>query len=170
MTNGTLKEWKLPGYASMKILKSEIDDKEIYKQSEYRSMVGKVMYLVNKLDVICLKRISAIFQESNKTTMESIDEVDRSHQIKHRKRSNSTKTKRIEIGSVHRLRKDEKDRKIITGGVVTMGGSPTYFTSKIQTTVSLSSTEAEYIALRMITQEVMFHNFLTNYLEKNIRD
>ena len=32
-----------------------------------------------------------------------------------------------------------------------MRGLSTYFTSKIQTTVSLSSMEAEYIALGMIT-------------------
>ena len=37
-----------------------------------------------------------------------------------------------------------------------MGGSPTYFTSKMQTTISLSSTEADYIALGMIPQEDMF--------------
>ena len=50
MTNETMKEPNSPGYANMKILKSEIDDKKIYEQSKYRLMVGKVMYLVNKSD------------------------------------------------------------------------------------------------------------------------
>ena len=36
MTNVTLKEWKSPGCANMKILKSEIDDEKIYNQSKYR--------------------------------------------------------------------------------------------------------------------------------------
>ena len=61
---------------------------------------------------------------------------------------------------------DEKDRKNITGGVATMGGSPTYFTLKMQKTVSLSSTEAKYISFGAITQEVMFQA-QKNYLEKN---
>ena len=39
---------------------------------------------------------------------------------------------------------------------MTVGGSPTYFKSKIQVTVSLSSTEVEYIALGTVTQEVLF--------------
>ena len=39
---------------------------------------------------------------------------------------------------------------------MTIGGSPTYFTSKIQTIVSLSSMEAKCIALGMITQGFMF--------------
>ena len=42
---------------------------------------------------------------------------------------------------------NNEDRKNTTGGVVTMGVSPTYFTSKMQATLSLSSTEAEYIVL-----------------------
>ena len=37
-----------------------------------------------------------------------------------------------------------------------MGGSPTYFTSKMQATVTLSSIEAEYMALGTVTQEVLF--------------
>ena len=59
---------------------------------------------------------------------------------------------------------NNEDRKIITGDVVTMGGSPTYFTSKMQATVSLSSTEAEYIALGTVTQEVLFQTQILDEL------
>ena len=45
-----------------------------------------------------------------------------------------------------------------------MGGSPTYFMSKMQSIVSLSSTEAEYIALGMITPEVLFQRQILNEL------
>ena len=54
------------------------------------------------------------------------------------------------------------ERKSVTGGVVTLGGSPTYFTSKIQVTVSLSSSEAEYIALGSIAHEVLFQSQILN--------
>ena len=49
-----------------------------------------------------------------------------------------------------------EDRKNITGGMVTMGGSPSYFTSKMQAIVSLSWIKAEYITLGTVTQEVQF--------------
>ena len=39
---------------------------------------------------------------------------------------------------------------------MTIEGLPTYFTSKIQSTVSLLPTEAEHIALRTITQKMLF--------------
>ena len=64
---------------------------------------------------------------------------------------------------------DEEDRKSITGEVVTLGGTPTYFTSKMHATVSLSSTEAKYIALGVITQEVVLQaQILENLFGKNI--
>ena len=55
-------------------------------------------------------------------------------------------------------------RKSVTGGIVTLGGSLTYFTSKMQTTVSLSSTKAEYIVLGSIAQEVLFQRKILNKL------
>ena len=51
---------------------------------------------------------------------------------------------------------NDKGWKSITGGIMTMGGSETYFTSKMQSNISLSSAEAEYIALGTITQQVLF--------------
>ena len=46
---------------------------------------------------------------------------------------------------------NNEDRKSITGGVMTMGRSPIYFTSKMQATVSLLWTGVEYIALGTVT-------------------
>ena len=38
----------------------------------------------------------------------------------------------------------DDEKKSVTGGVITLGGSPTYFTPKMQATVNLTSTKAEY--------------------------
>ena len=46
-----------------------------------------------------------------------------------------------------------------------MEGSPTYFTSKMQATVNLSSTEAEYIVLGSIAQRVIFQRKILNKLQ-----
>ena len=40
LTNRIVKEWNLPGYPSIKLMKTE-NENEIYKQDKYRSMVGK---------------------------------------------------------------------------------------------------------------------------------
>ena len=48
-------------------MKSE-NNNEIYKQDKYRSMVEKVMYLVNKLNPICLNEVRELAKYFNKPT------------------------------------------------------------------------------------------------------
>ena len=56
------------------------------------------------------------------------------------------------------------DRRSVTGIVNTIGSMITNWDSKTQTTVSMSSTEAEYIALRKCEQESVFQSNLLNEL------
>ena len=53
LTHGTVKVWISPGYPSIKFMKTN-PNKEITNKEGYRSMVGKVMYLVNKSLPVCL--------------------------------------------------------------------------------------------------------------------
>ena len=68
-TNGTIKEWNLPKYTSIKVTKPE-NDNEIYKQDEYRSMVGKVMYIVNKSNPICFNVVRELAKHFNNPTLQ----------------------------------------------------------------------------------------------------
>ena len=67
LTNGTVKKWNSPGYSRIKLTKPENED-EIYKQEEYRSMVGKVMYLVNKSNPTCLNAVRELAKHFNNPT------------------------------------------------------------------------------------------------------
>ena len=60
--------------------------------------------------------------------------------------------------------RDESDRKRISGRINTLGGKITNWTSKKQSTVSLSSTEAKYQALSECVQDAMFTQSLTQEL------
>ena len=126
LTNGTVKEWNSSGYPSMKLSKPE-NEKEIYNQDKYRSMVGKVMYLVNKLNPTCLNAVRELAKHFNNPTKQHWKALTRL--IGYIK---------LDIGKGRILRKpkelrlvaftdsdygNNEDRKSITGGVVTMGGS-----------------------------------------------
>ena len=122
-------------------------------------MVKKLMYIVNKTLPVCPSptwELAKHFSHPSKQHWKALTRL-----------IGYTKAK---IGKGRLLRKSEElrivaytdadyannnERKSITGGVVTIGGSPTYFMSKIQSIVSLSSTEAEYIALGTIIQEIL---------------
>jgi uncharacterized membrane-anchored protein YhcB (DUF1043 family) len=51
---------------------------------------------------------------------------------------------------------DEKTRKSTTGLIITLNDSPVIWASRLQRTVSISTTEAEYNALTEVTKEVLW--------------
>jgi hypothetical protein len=59
---------------------------------------------------------------------------------------------------------DTTDRRSISGRINTIGGTMTNWTSKKQSTVALSSTEAEYMALSECAQESVFTQNLVEEL------
>lgn len=48
------------------------------------------------------------------------------------------------------------DRRSVSGTMIMIGGAPVVYKSKFQRTVALSTAEAEYMALSMCTQEVLW--------------
>ncbi len=62
------------------------------------------------------------------------------------------------------------DRKSIGGILVNLWNSPIAWTSKIQPTVALSTTEAEYMALCKLTQEVFYFRKLCKEMKLNIKE
>ena len=65
---------------------------------------------------------------------------------------------------------NNEDIKSVTGGIVTVGGLPTYFTLKMQATVSLSSREPEYIALGTVQAQILDELFGEVYIPSIIHE
>ena len=64
---------------------------------------------------------------------------------------------------------NKEDRKSITGTIHTVGGTITAWQSKSQATVTLSSTEAEYIGMASGLQEILFMHMLLDEIDGSIR-
>ena len=62
---------------------------------------------------------------------------------------------------------NKSNRKSVTGYVTALGGCPVNFVSKTQPTVSLSSTEAEYIAASTCATELKFMCMLLSEIAPN---
>ena len=118
-------------------------------------MVRKVMYLVKNTLLVCLSPTQEIAKHFSYPTKQHWKKLTRvigyikANIGKGRFLKKSTEL-RIVAYTDSDYPNDDK-RKSVTGGIVTLGGSPTYFMSKIQSIVSLSLSKAEYIALGTIT-------------------
>ena len=120
-------------------------------------MVGEAMYLVNKTNPTCLNTVREVAKHFNNPTKLHWKALTRYIKSDIGKGRILQKPKEFRIVAfMDSDYANNEDRKSVTGGVVTVGGSPTYYTSKMQARVSLSSTEAEYVALGTVTQEVLF--------------
>ena len=62
------------------------------------------------------------------------------------------------------------DRRSIGGILVALWNSPIAWTSKIQPTVALSTTEAEYMALCKLTQELFYFRKLCKEMKLRIKE
>ncbi|CAM9465877.1 unnamed protein product, partial [Heterosigma akashiwo] len=59
---------------------------------------------------------------------------------------------------------DRLDGKSVTGYIIFLGDSPIVWTSRLQKSVSTSTTEAEYLALGECTKDVMWLRYLLSEL------
>ena len=65
--------------------------------------------------------------------------------------------------------KDKEDRKSITGDIVTLGGMITFWSSKKQSIVSLSSTKSEYVACSSHCQEQKFQQMILDEITRKAK-
>ena len=131
-------------------------------------MVEKIMYFVNKVCPVCLsitRELAKYFACPTKDHWKALLRL--VGYIKGNIGKGRLLKKPKEIQIVAFTDSDfanREDRKSVTGGVVTLGGVPTNAMSKTQAIVSPSSTEAEYIALSTMAQEVLFQSQMLDEL------
>jgi hypothetical protein len=158
------KKSSTPGYPGKYLQKNEGDTIDL---DPYRSIVGKIIYYMTKIgpDLSnAVRDLSAHLSNPGEEHWKSLercvgylsDHEDRGLILKRPKSLQCISYTDSDYA------KDEKDRKSISGRINTVGGMITSWSSKKQSTVSLSSTEAEYQALSECAQEAMFtRNLIT---------
>ena len=151
------------------------NDGDPINAEKYRSIVGKIMYLVTKLFVEGSNAARELSKHFSNPGEEHWDAVGRfvGYLKKHRQDIRLTYRVPIELRPVSMVDTDyatnKEDRKSITGTIHTVGGTITAWQSKSQATVTLSSTEAEYIGMASGLQEILFMHMLLDEIDGSIR-
>jgi hypothetical protein len=152
-----------------KMLTKEKDDTLILspeKHSRYRTGVGKLLYLVkySRPDIAnCVRELSKCLDGPTETSYKELLRA-----IKYVLNTNDKGLKMHQMSGASRdivtincytdsdYAGDPDTRRSVSGHVMYLDGSPISWRSKSQSTVTLSSTEAEWIALCDAVKEVMF--------------
>jgi hypothetical protein len=162
-----LRECRSPGKPSTTLEKGT---GEAVRASEYRSIVGKIVYLTTKIVPEGCNASREMAKFFAAPTIGHWDAVYRfaGYLKKHRRKVKLTYRRPRDLQSVAMVDanygSNRDDRKSVSGAIYTVGGSITGWSSKTQKSVTLSSTEAEYCAMAMGAQEVMYARQLMNEL------
>ena len=163
VTGKKVKDQLIPGYPNKWLTKLK-DESKIVRQKEYRSLVGKILYYVNKMDVACSNAVRELAQHLDSPGEEHWKALGRLvGYLKTRIGVGKIMRKPMELRVVGWSDSDyakQEDRKSIGGNISTIGGSVVYGSSKGQNCVCLSSTEAEYVAMGTLAQEIRFEQQL----------
>ncbi len=165
-TGETVKKWNTPGTPGKVLCKSEGAPVKI---EAYRSIVGKALYYMTKVAPELANAVRELSSHMANPNDDHWKELGRLvGYLKHRPPAGLTFRRPTELRSISlsdsNYGTDPDTRRSISGRVSTLGGMITGWSSRKQATVTLSSTEAEYIALTECAQEMRMMNMLLQEL------
>jgi Reverse transcriptase (RNA-dependent DNA polymerase) len=150
-----------PGFKVVRPSEEEKVDSEVQKW--FRATIGSLLYLVklSRPDLCnAVRELSKVMDGANpgqvkelKRIVEFVSQTKDKGLLMHFRKEVPYE---IEVYSDSDFAGDKDGRKSVSGTVVLVSGVPISWRSKGQNTVSLSSTEAEYIALSEAVREVKF--------------
>lgn len=170
-----MKKYETPAPNGFKVIKTEDDETKLGsdEQTRYRMGVGSLLYLVkhSRPDLSnSTRELSKAMDGANKAQykmmLRAIKYVKDTEDLRLRIQPDERTEKKwsIKAYSDSDFAGDVDGRKSVSGYVIYMDGMPISWRSKGQKSVSLSSTEAEYMAVSEVTMELLFIHGVMKFL------
>jgi hypothetical protein len=158
------KEYKTPCGPGFRVVRPSSDEKvDQATQKWFRSNIGSLLYLVKLSRPDLCNAVRELSKVMDGATPGQVKELRRLINYVYQTREMGLKMEfsrehpwEIEAFSDSDFGGDKDGRKSVSGSIVMVSGVPISWKSKGQNTVSLSSTEAEYIALSETVREAKF--------------
>jgi hypothetical protein len=160
LTGGPVRSFLTPGVATTPPLKF-VDPEEVIEIEKYRSFVGRVLFSVSKTDPYSanvVRELTTYLSAPNAKHWKAL-----THFIGHLKQGmypvlkmRPPKERRVVAFVDSDYASDRNDRKSVSGYIVTIGGCIVAWQSKKQTGITLSTTEAEFVAMSTVATEMKF--------------
>jgi len=174
----TLQDYETPAPANFRIVRPKEGEEKLSDtdQTLYRSGVGSLLYLLkhSRPDLSnCVRELTKVMDGANKAHLKALYRA-----IKFVKQTQRLKLKLRPwvIANAWILKAfcdsdfagDVDNRKSITGFIIYICGCPIAWRSKGQKNVTLSSTEAEYVAISEVAQEILFIAGILKFMDIEI--
>ena len=161
-----MKEYEIPASAGTHLIRCNEEEETLSEdeQKEFRSGVGSLLYLLkhSRPDLSnCVRELSKVMDRANKAHQKALYRV-----IKF---VNQTKNRRLVLSPLSEnfiweikaysdsdFAGDTETRKSVSGFIIYLCGAAISWRSKGQKSVSLSSTEAEYMAISEVAMEILY--------------
>ena len=168
-----VKGTRTPGYPGTSLIKGDAKEEPVHMEM-YRSLVGKIMYYTTKIgpDIAnAARELSGFMQSPNSSHWRAMERMVGYLKTKSEHAIIMRKPRELRpIGHADsNYATNSDDRKSISGHVHTVGGCITNWMSKKQATVTLSSTEAEYVSASTHCIETKFTQMLLDELTGSVR-
>jgi hypothetical protein len=158
------KNWSTPSAPSFFVIRPKNKEEMIdeRKQKWFRSAIGTLLYLVklSRPDLAnSVRELAKVMDGANPAQEKELKRtMEYAIQTKEKSLKIEAKTNHWDITaySDSDFAGDKDDRKSITGYIIFVSGTAISWKSKSQPCVTLSSTEAEYVALNETVREVKF--------------
>ena len=149
----------------------EFDQEEAEIEEPFRSLVGHLMWLVNQTRPDILNAVRAVARYSHspklvhwKAALHILQYIrlTSGHGITFQRVMGSGVDLELYVDSDFASR--DTNRRSVSGGVVMCAGACVSFCSRTQKSVTLSSTEAEYVALAAGIKETIFLRYIWSFI------
>ena len=169
------KQFKTPAAGGSRVMRPTVEIEKLGRelQQEYRSGVGSLLYLVKQTrpDISNQTRelskvMDGASKEHWKMLLRTISYIRDTKGYKLEMKPNKTGQFKWEIKafSDSDYAGDSDGRKSVSGYVIFLNGMPVAWRSKQQRSVTLSSTEAEYVAVSEVMTEILFIREILEFL------
>ena len=168
ITGREVKPANTPGFPGKSLVKNE---GESLDKDGYRKVLGKLMWFTKKLLPECANPIRELAMYMDNPGKEHWRALDRMigylQGVKGVLNMRKPKSLKVEAFVDSNFATNKESRKSVTGYVLTIGGCIVGWSSKTQPSVTLSSTEAEYVAASMCATEIKYIQMVLEEIAPN---
>jgi hypothetical protein len=174
-----MKDYETPASTGYRVIRCQTEEEKLTEsdQTLFRSGVGSLLYLLkhSRPDLSnCIRELTKVMDAANKAHLKALYRV-----VKYVKQTQSMQLQMqpmtahgkwtLEAFSDSDFAGDTDTRRSISGFIIYFCGCPVAWRSRGQKNVTLSSTEAEYVAVSEVTQEIMHIVGVLKFLKVEIQ-